>query len=182
MFSSFHHTMMTESGRRGPALNGLARRLFASVFVSLMAAALLSLLPALGEKAGEGEGVPAFGPTKQKVLTEETLADFLSGQPEGLRVIHADLERGDLRLRLKRAGGPRESVYQGTLHMIRGALVHTSNVESVTLSVLGADQPLLTVYATRSDLAADPEMKRMKELTAKEYLRQMFRLKGPWGE
>ena len=30
MFSSFHHTMMTESGRRGPALNGLARRLFAS--------------------------------------------------------------------------------------------------------------------------------------------------------
>lgn len=174
--------MVTESGRGRPVLNGLARRLFASVFVCLMAASLLSLLPALGGKVGEGEGVPAFGSTKQKVLTEESLADFLSGQPEGLRVIHADLEGEDLRLRLKRAGGPRESVYQGTLDMIRGALVHTNNVESVTLSVFGTDQPLLTVYATRSDLATDPEMKRAKGLTAEEYLRRMFRLKGPWGE
>lgn len=173
---------MTNGGRRKPLLNGLARRLFVSVFISLMAVSLLSLLPALEGKAGKGEGVPAIGSTQPQVLTEETLADFLSEQPEGLRVIRADLEGGDLQLQLKRAGASRASVYQGILHMIRGALVHTNNVEAVTLSVLEKDEPLLTVYATRSDLATDQEMKRAKGWTAEEYLRRMFRLTGPWGE
>lgn len=155
----------------------LARRLFASVFVSLMAAALLSLLPAL-QGSREGKDVPAFGSLKQRVLTEETLADFLSGQWEGLRVMHADWDGGDLRLRLKRTEGSRESFYNDMLKMIRGVLVYTSNVDSVTLAVSSeTGKALFTVYAARTDLVADPGMKGTKGLTAEEYLKRTFRLK-----
>ncbi|SMO42502.1 hypothetical protein [Melghirimyces algeriensis] len=157
-------------------MEGLGRRLFASIFISLMAAGLLSLLPALdSQDQGNGE-IPAFHSHTEGSLTQETLVNFLLQQPLHVQLDRVDLEQGRLLIRLKEMN-PEEKVYNDILTLLYSSFVEVSNVEFIKLQITLTDgRQGLTLYANRSDLADDPQMQRAKKMSAREYIEQTFRL------
>ncbi|SDC45796.1 hypothetical protein SAMN04488112_10893 [Melghirimyces thermohalophilus] len=156
-------------------MEGLARRLFASVFISLMAAALLSLLPTLDRQSGAGGETPVFGPMKERVVTDENLADFLLQQPIQLRVVHVEWDQGGVRLDMQQSEGTEAALYQDLLTLLKGFLVRTSNVASVELNAVAANHGTkVTVYAKRSDISQDPGMKQAESMSAQAYLKRTF--------
>lgn len=149
--------MVFRTGKGGRVLERLARALFASVFLSVMLAALLSLAPVLSNR--ESGSLPAFRVEKPIHLTEGTLVDFLSRQPMHMRLHHVEWERNRLSLDFSTARLTSEQ-YREMYLLIQRTLTQTDNVESVRLTVYDASPatpaPLMTVRATRGDLRESP--------------------------
>ncbi|PTX59900.1 hypothetical protein C8P63_11045 [Melghirimyces profundicolus] len=155
----------------------VAQRLFASIFISLMAAGLLSLLPALDGQDGRSGGIPVFGSHKPRVLTEDTLVDVLLHQPAGFRVVHADWDGSRLLLKLRQTEGAEETLYRTMVEWLRGTLVYTSNVKAVVMEVFPTEgETKVIVRARRGDLASDPSMEGAEKMPASRYLKRMFHL------
>jgi hypothetical protein len=155
----------------------LARALFASVFLSVMLAALLSLAPVLS-KHGSGS-LPVLGVEQPIHLTEGTLVDFLSRQPMQMRLSHVEWEHNGLSLDLKTARLTNER-YQEMYLLIQSTLTQTDNVESVRLTVYDASPataPLMTVLATRADLRGSPAVQKESGQSYRQYLERFFEVK-----
>ncbi|MFC4078093.1 hypothetical protein [Salinithrix halophila] len=152
----------------------LARRLFASIFLSVMAAALLSLVPALEEQGRKEPELPVFRPDAPVDLTEHNLVDFLARRPPGLEVRRADWKAGTLNLSLS-ASGSEERRSRELLTLIRSLLVHTENVNTLRLEV-EADVYRFLIDAKRADLDKDPGMKGMNSTSPESYLLRTFRV------
>ncbi|OYD09720.1 hypothetical protein [Paludifilum halophilum] len=156
----------------------IARHLFASVFISAMIAALLSLLPALERPDRHDTDVTAFHPFKERVVTEETLVDFLSNFRETDEIRTVDLEGEVLSIRVDfKDSATDRQVYDKVLSLIRHSLVHTENVSTVRLRVHVAAGEDWMVEARREDLKQDPQMKNAKELPSQKYMERMFQVK-----
>ncbi|QKG84322.1 hypothetical protein GXN76_07435 [Kroppenstedtia pulmonis] len=153
----------------------LARHLFASVFISVMIAALLSLVPSLDQRALPDREIPVFHPFRERVVTESTLVSFLSGHAKVMRIIQADVKEGRLWLSLSVPETvSKNRVYEEMLHVIRNALIYTDNITQVRMDVqLTGDQKLF-VEAKKEDLAQDPGMKNSRNLPPKKYLQEQF--------
>jgi hypothetical protein len=166
------------TGKGGWALKRLARALFASVFLSVMLAALLSLAPVLS-KHGSGS-LPVFRVEQPMHLTEGTLVDFLSRQSMNMRLHHVEWERNSLTLDLSTTRLTNER-YREMYLLIQRTLTQTDNVESVRLTVYDASPatpaPLMTVRATRGDLRKSPAVQQESERSYQQYLERFFEVK-----
>lgn len=169
--------MMTEGEWGGIRVTRLARYLFASVFLSAMLAAILSLLPGLWDGSSSFEEIPAFRPAQSIHLSETTLVDFLLDQPIETRILHADWQDQQLTLHLKEDRQRGEAgLYRDLFVLIKSGLVTAENVQSVRLNVyVGESQENpLSILANRTQLKRDPGMKNSKKLSHKQYIEEMF--------
>ncbi|SDW58839.1 hypothetical protein SAMN05444487_104199 [Marininema mesophilum] len=157
----------------------LGRRLFASIFLSVMVISLLSLIPAIQEQ-GENRGdVPAFRSGNTLRLTETNLVDLLSERSTTLRLQRVEWENGNLSLSLS-SSEARKKLDRDLLTLIRFLLVDTSNVDRLTMEVEGRSENF-SLKASRGDLARDPGMKRASSAMASQYLTEMFRVTNHGG-
>jgi hypothetical protein len=159
-------------------LERLARALFASVFLSVMLAALLSLAPVLS-KRGSGS-LPVFRVDQPIHLTEETLVDFLSRQSMDMRLHHVEWKRNSISLDLS-TGRLTNDRYREMYLLIQRTLTQTDNVESIRLTVYHASpatpEPLMTVRATRRELRESPEVQQESGRSYQQYLERYFEVK-----
>lgn len=155
----------------------LARHLFASVFISVMIAALLSLVPSLDYRLLPDREIPAFQPFRERVVTESTLVSFLSGHAKVMRILQADVKEGRLWLSLSVSDTVSENrVYEEMVHVIRNALIYTDNITLVRMDVQFTGNRKLFVEAQKEDLARDPGMKNRRNLPPEKYLQEQFHL------
>lgn len=160
----------------------LARYLFASVFLSAMLAALLSLIPGLaGENKEEGKGIPAFRLGESTQLSERTLVDFLLEHQLDNQIIYADWQEPELTLHLVAdPQGEEDRLYRDLFMLIKGGLVTTDNVQRVRLNVYDddqvSDQYKFSILANRAQLEEDPSMKNHSRLPYREYIENAFQV------
>ncbi|PTM58677.1 hypothetical protein [Desmospora activa] len=155
---------------------GIARRLFASVFVSVLLAALLSMLPLLDQVNTEKE-VPAFGPSGDDRLEAGNLVDFLVKEGEGWEWERADWNDGRLELVGRWSGSSSDGVYEDLFRLTRSALVYTANVEELHVSAtVGDSTKILVLRASRQQLGHDTQMENGTGFTPQEYLQRNFHL------
>ncbi|SFS94301.1 hypothetical protein [Marininema halotolerans] len=152
----------------------LGRRLFASIFLSVMAVSLLSLLPALMEQGAKREDVPAFRSGSAMTLTESNLVDVLSKRPSSLQLKRVEWGEGTLTLFVS-SPQEKEPLHRALVTLLRYLLVDTSNVDRLTLEVHGLSENF-SVKAKRGDLVRDPGMKRANDENASLYLQKMFQV------
>ena len=161
-------------------MNRLARRLFASVFLSAMLAALLSTVPALSTLPESTRDEPVFRPVSTVWITEDSLVDFLAGQPISLRILRVSWENGRLSLDLEAGEAMGEDrIHADLFTLIRNSLVKARNVESLRFRVyrFGNRDPWVSVEAGRGDLARDPEMRNGEGWSYRRYLERTFHVK-----
>lgn len=159
----------------------LARYLFASVFLSAMLAAVLSLIPGLIGKQEEREGIPAFRLGEAARLTERTLVDFLLEHQLENRIIYADWQEPELTLHLVAdPQGEEDRLYRDLFMLIKSGLVTTTNVQVVRLNVYDdeqvSEQYRFSILAHRAQLREDPSMKNRSRLSYREYIENAFQV------
>ncbi|MDR6224507.1 hypothetical protein [Desmospora profundinema] len=157
-------------------VGAIARRLFASIFVSVLLAALLSLLP-LMEQKGAGEEVPAFGSPGERRLAADNMVDFLLGEGGSWDWERADWNEGRLELAAIWRGSDPDGVYKDLFRLTQSALVHTSNVQELQVSVVIRNSPrILVLRASRQQLGNDSRMENRAGFSPREYLERRFHL------
>lgn len=157
-------------------VRGIAYRLFASVFVSVLLAALLSMLPLLKQMKAE-EGVPVVGQPGEYQLEAGNLVDFLLAEGEGWNWERADWNDGRLELVGMWNGSDTDGVYEDLFHLIRSTLVYTANVEELRVNAtMRNTTKLLVLQASRQQLKNDVRMENRPGLSPQEYLERRFYL------
>jgi hypothetical protein len=157
-------------------VGAIARRLFASVFVSVLLAALLSMLPLL-EQMETQEEVPAFGSHRPIRLTSENLVDFLLAEEARWDWKRVDWNGKRLEWDASWNGTNEDILIEDLYHLTQSAFVVTSNVQEIDASfhLEGTDQHLV-FRASRRQLGEDTHMENPSGLSPRQYLEQRFYL------
>ncbi|SEN27836.1 hypothetical protein [Lihuaxuella thermophila] len=156
----------------------LAKRLFATVFLSVLLASLLSLIPMLEQHGDENSELPVFEPATEKKLSENQLVDFLLSQSLRMQLKRVDWKNeGSLFLELEQTPGmSQEAMYRELFRIVKNCLVETENIQIVRLYVHGANVNDFLLEAGRKQIAGDPQMKNINHWTDKKYLEEMFEI------
>jgi hypothetical protein len=153
----------------------LAQRLLGTVFLSVLLASLLSLIPMLSQHGHENSELAVFQPETEKKLSENQLVDFLLSQSLQMQLKRAEWNKGSLFLELEQTPGmSQEAMYRELFRIVKNCLVETENIQTVRLYVHGANFNDFLLEAGRKQIAKDPQMKNINHLSDKKYLEEMF--------
>lgn len=157
-------------------MKAFTRRLLATVFLSVLLASLLSLVPMIAKNEGaDKKEVSVFQPITIKKLSKEVLVDYVMGLSLQMDMQKMDWEQDSLYLEMNRPDHlSDEKMYQELFRVIHNSLVEVENIQEVQLVVHQSGTPPLMIEAKREDLHRDPDMKNETGLTDREYLEQMF--------
>ncbi|MBA4495606.1 hypothetical protein ACFO25_02765 [Paenactinomyces guangxiensis] len=158
-------------------MKALARRMFATIFLSVLLVSLLSLIPMLSHQRNSDSEFPVFQQDGEKKLYREHLVDFLLSQSVQMEIKRVDLNQGALYVEMVQAPHlNEEGMYREVFQIIKNSLVGTDNIQTIRLYIHNPDRTSFMVEAKRQHIQKDPRMKNARGLPLKQYLEEMFEI------
>ncbi|RAL22637.1 hypothetical protein [Thermoflavimicrobium daqui] len=155
-------------------MKALAKRLLATVVLSIMLAALLSFVPFLQNQSDRNSDIAVFRPDST-ILTEKNIVDFVKGVEMAVEIRRINLDGSQLLFELIQPSTLEdEQLYKDCFRLIKSSLLGLDNIKEVRLFIVTPERDSFFVQANQEHLRKDPKMENSQKHSYQTYLKQMF--------